>query len=266
MNYILDRDKLVARKKLIPGRAEQSPLFLRVAGGKMPPPDEQPRPSEAEVEVLKQWIDAGAPGGTTVATSRTPIAEDDVFAHILADLESVDKRSRRFLRYFSLVHLYNAGLGNDELQTYRNALAKLVNSLSWHPRITLPRPVDPAGTVLRIDLRDFQWDANLWNRILAEYPYGILQDTAIARACSVSTATRLPVVRADWFVATASRPPLYHDILQLPANVAELERQLRVDVAVNLLQERVARAGFNGSGVARNNRLLERHDAVHGAY
>src|SRR5262249_61642258 len=42
--------------------------------------------------------------------------------------------------------------------------------------------------------------------------------------------------------------------------------QLRVDAAVNIQQERVARAGFNGSGVARNNRLLERHDAVHGAY
>lgn len=58
LNYVLDRDKLLARKKIVPGRAEQSPLFLRVASGKMPPPDEQPRPSDAEVQILKQWIDS----------------------------------------------------------------------------------------------------------------------------------------------------------------------------------------------------------------
>src|SRR5207248_1345816 len=110
-----------------------------------------------------------------------------VFARILADLETLDRRSRRFVRYFTLTNLANAGLGDDELQTYRNALAKLVNSLSWMPRIALPRPIDPERTILRIDLRDYQWDANLWNRLLAEYPYGVLYDTAAARAASVAT-------------------------------------------------------------------------------
>jgi hypothetical protein len=37
-------------------------------------------------------------------------------------------------------------------------------------------------------------------------------------------------------------------------------------VAVNIRQERVARAGFNGSGVSRNNRLLERHKSGYGYY
>ena len=60
------------------------------------------------------------------------------------------------------------------------------------------------------------------------------------------------------FIAAASRAPLYYDLLQTPNQVAELERQLRVDVLVNIQQERVARAGFNGSGVSRNNRILER--------
>jgi WD40 repeat protein len=264
-NYILDLDKLVARKKIIPGNPEASPLYKRVVAGKMPPPGEQPRPSPAEVAVLEQWIRAGA-GPATDAVPRRFLGEAEVYRLILADLDKVEKRSRRFTRYFSLAHLYNLGFGEDELQTYRNALAKLVNSLSWHPRITLPVAVDPARTLLRIDLRDFQWDANLWNRILAEYPYGVLQETATARAVSVATASRLPVVRADWFVATASRPPLYQDLLQLPTNSAELERQLRVDVLLDIQQERVARAGFNGSGISRNNRILERHDAVHGAY
>src|SRR5205823_1082367 len=75
-----------------------------------------------------------------------------------------------------------------------------------------------------------------------------------------ATGCRLPYVRADWFVAAASRPPLYHDVLRLPAAEPELQRLLRIDVAQNIRQERVARAGFNGSGVSRNNRLIERHE------
>ena len=265
LNYMLDRDKLVAHQKVVPGSPDDSPLFRRVAAGKMPPPGEGPRPSPADVAVLRHWIESGA-ARMAPAVERPLISEAAVFQYILADLETLDRRSRRFVRYFSLAHLANAGLSEDELQTYRNALAKLLNSLSWHPKISVPTPIDPAHVVLRIDLRDYLWDANVWNRILVEYPYGILHDTAAARACLVATATRMPFVRADWFVATASHPPLYPDLLQLPASLAELERQLRVDAAVDIQQERVARAGFNGSGIAKNNRLLERHVAAHGAY
>ena len=35
MSYILDRDRLIARKKLLPGDAKLSPIFKRVAAGKM---------------------------------------------------------------------------------------------------------------------------------------------------------------------------------------------------------------------------------------
>jgi WD40 repeat protein len=265
MNFILDRDKLVARKKVVPGKPDESRLFKRVASGKMPPPGELPRPAPADVAVLRQWIEEGAPG--TQPTSRPPLLTEDALDDlILADLDRMSKSARRFARYFSLLPLANAGAGPDELQTYRNALAKLLNSLSWHPRISLPRTVDAAGLLLAIDLRDIQWDARLWNRLLAEYPYGVLHETATARAVLVATATRLPWVRLDWFVATACRPPLYYELLQIPANAAELERQLRVDVNLDIQQERAARTGFNGSGISRNNRILERHDAMNGAY
>jgi cytochrome c553/outer membrane protein assembly factor BamB len=265
MNFILDPAKLVARKKIVPGQPDQSLLYKRLSTGKMPPAGEQPRPSAADVAVVKQWIEAGAPSATPVV-HRPILTDAAVFSLILADLEPRDPRGRRFLRYFSLAPLANAGFDGDELQTYRNALAKLLNSLSWHPRITIPKAVDADGLVLRIDLRDYQWDANLWNRLLAEYPYGVLNDTAVARAVVVGTATRVPFVRADWFLATASRAPLYYDLLQIPSNLSELERQLHVDVAVDVQQERVMRAGFLGSGISRNNRLIERHDAMNGAY
>lgn len=266
MNFVLDPAKLIARKKVVPGKPDESPLLLRVLKGTMPPPDVQPRPSDADKLALRKWIEAGAPAVPSTSAPRSTIAAADLNRWMLADLEATDRRARRFVRYFSLAHLYNQGLSDDELQTYRNALSKLINSLSWHPKITVPQPVDAAKTLLRIDLRWYMWDAASWNRLLAEYPYGVLDDSATSRAVMVGTATKLPLLRADWFIATASRAPLYYELLQLPANLSELERQLRVDSAVNIIQERVARLGFNGSGVSKNNRILERHDSIHGAY
>lgn len=266
MSYVLDRDRLAARGKIRPGKASESPLLRRIETGKMPPPGETPRPSPAEIALLKRWIDAGAPGVGATAAPRKLIGEADVHARILADLDSIERRQRRFIRYFSLVPQHNAGLADGELQSYRIALAQLLNGLSWHPRIAALRVVDVDRVLLRIDLRDYLWDANTWDRVLVEYPYGIAADTSAARACVVHTLTRMSVVRADWFLATACRPPLYPDILQLPTSAAELERQLRVDVTQDIQQERVARAGFNGSGVARNNRVLERHDSMLGVY
>jgi hypothetical protein len=265
MNYILDLGRLVARKKVVPNKADQSPLWKRVAAGTMPPPDVHDRLRDAEKAALKAWIDGGAPSLTTGPKAEF-VSQTRVNDWVLADLEKIDRRSRRFQRYFTLTHLANAGLGEDELRTYRNALSKLINSLSWHPKVRNPEPIDPLGTVFRIDLRWYMWDATTWNRVLQDYPYGVLDDGVTARVIAVFTATKIPVLRADWFVATASRPPLYQDVLQLPGNLAELERQLRVDAGLNIAQERVMRVGFNGSGISKNNRVLERHDAVHGYY
>jgi formylglycine-generating enzyme required for sulfatase activity len=184
---------------------------------------------------------------------------------IRADLEKTDKRHRKFIRYFTLSHLYNAGLSDDELQTYRHALSKLVNSLSWDRRIVVPAAIDdPARTIFRIDVRDFKWIEPVWNLILEAYPYGIEYDSDAADYCRQMSQCRLPYVRADWFVFAASRPPLYHEVLQLPKSAEELEAKLWVDVAENLRPGRVACAGINNSGVARNNRLFRRFDSILG--
>ena len=72
----------------------------------------------------------------------------------------------------------------------------------------------------------------------------------------------VPFVHVDWFLAVASLPPLYHDILALPETEAALERELGIDVAGNLRRApglRVMRAGTNASGVSAHNRVVERH-------
>jgi serine/threonine-protein kinase len=131
----------------------------------------------------------------------------------------------------------------------------------------LPRAVDEEATILAIDLRDLGWTGHeQWQRLLEEYPYGVQRRNQAARQVYELTDCDMPYLRADWFVRHAARPPLYHDLLKLPKSAAELEKSLEVDVRRNFEADRLWRAGFRKSGVSAQNRMVERHDAKHGAY
>ncbi len=264
--FVLDRDRLVARNLIVPGRPAESELYQRVASGEMPPPGKAPRPGKDEVALLKRWIEAGAPGPAAAAKPHTFLSERAVQRLISADLATTLPQHRRFHRYFTLAHLANQGLSDADLRTARRALSKLVNSLSWHPRITRPVAVEPGEIIFRIDLRRYKWTAAQWDRLASAYPYRLHTQTPEARALAEAAGTEQPYLRGDWFVATAARPPFYQDLLQLPSTERALERTLQVDVPGDLRDETAVRAGFNDSGVSKNNRLLQRHDAAFGAY
>jgi WD40 repeat protein/mono/diheme cytochrome c family protein len=263
--YVLDRERLVARQKVVPGKPAESELYERCRSGEMPPAGAKARLTEADLATLKKWIDAGAPAWQPAAP-RSFVGDGAVLRLALDDIRSLPERQRRFMRYVSFAPLANAGAADGELRAHAQALAKLVNSLSWHPRATAPEPVDAARTVFRIDLRDYKWNARSWERLVATYPYRPAEETADARALAAATGSDLPVLRGDWLVATASRPPLYHDLLGLPERDKALERLVGVELLADQQDESASRAGFNGSGVSRNNRIIERHDASYGAY
>jgi formylglycine-generating enzyme required for sulfatase activity/tRNA A-37 threonylcarbamoyl transferase component Bud32/mono/diheme cytochrome c family protein len=255
LNYVLDARQLIVHKKIVAGQPDHSKLYRRLvdADDPMPPAGESPRPSASDIQAVKQWIEAGAPefGATP---SRPAISPADVERLVRDDVEKGTGRARKTRRYFTLAHLYNAGASDDVLASYRIGLSKLVNSLSWNSTVVVPQPIDPAQTILRIDLRDYLWDEAIWDRIAAAHPYNVIED---------ANKGTVPLhVRADWFVFAASRPPLYHDVLQLPATDRELEQKLGVTVHEDIQNVRgIARAGFGVSGVSRKNRLIERHQS-----
>jgi len=261
-NFLLDRERLVSRNLIRPGKLTESLLYQRVAEGEMPP-EGRKLLTDAEKTVLRKWIEAGAPSWQPAPPPKL-VTTAALLKMVRDDLQSLNPRQRRFARYLSLTHL--STLTSEDMQRHRQAVVKLVNALSWHPRLTRPVAVDAAETVYRLDLRDYKWTARSWDRLAATYPYRLAEQTEPAKALSALTGCDQPLLRADWFVATASRPPFYHDFLDLPATAGSLERQLQVDVDADIRNDSVVRAGFNGSGVARNNRVLERHDAAHGAY
>jgi serine/threonine-protein kinase len=287
VDYVLNARVLKEKKKLVPGEPGKSKIISLIRKGTMPPDTEKKRPGAAEVAVLEKWIAAGAPDFPDERRTVVPKGILDTLGVIHKHLRDQEPEDRRYFRYFTLTHLYNnPEVTETDLRLYRAALSKVVNSLSWKRSIHVPRALDREGTVLVIDLRRLDWDRrHAWDVILKHYPYGLAFDDAKARQVRNLArdiyrdlkGTKVPFVRADWFVANAARPPLYHSLLydtllrlkhsrKRPMTAGDLEKKLGIDVLDNIKDDRVWRAGFTGSGVSSHNRMVERHETTLGAY
>ena len=204
---------------------------------------------------------------TEKSAPRQFIGLETVLKFVLNDLESQPEDRRPFLRYLTLANLYNIRAtdgpieSDARMETYRAAVMKLVNCLSTSARITVPTAVDPARTLFRLDLRDYEMTPQTWEDMVSCYPYGIVgASPRLENRIQAITHSLQACLRADWFVFAASQPPLYDDILHLPSTERELERKLGLDTLADLRAFRAIRAVILTSGVSFSNRLIERHE------
>ena len=277
---IQSRQGLIDTGTVIPGNPDGSEFYKRLTEDtpeKPQMPWGQPALSDAAIETIRRWIQAGAPNWE-VQYDINFITTDAMLNTIQGHLETLSAFDRPSARYFTLTHLYNAGESPEALDAYQIALSKLVNSLSWGFDVINPTPIDLQETIFYIDLRHYEWDVRneAWTQIEREYPYSIDFDPETQAGLHEKLTNlrtemdcEVPFVHVDWFLANASLPPLYHDILDLPETDRELEQQLEVNVTRNINSApgiRVWRAGFNDSGVSNNNRVVERHTSRYGAY
>jgi dipeptidyl aminopeptidase/acylaminoacyl peptidase len=123
---------------LVPGSADASRLMRMLSGEiepRMPPPDNQ-RPTDAEVEVLRAWIDAGARGPdgaepkfpelTTPSLPHAPDAPEEISSLALAP-----SGARLALGKFRRVELRDANSGNIVASSAE--LTGKVNSVQFSP-------------------------------------------------------------------------------------------------------------------------------------
>lgn len=263
-SYLLERDQLVHRKLIVPGDAANSRLLQRIQNGEMPPKDEKARPSAEDSAALAAWIKAGA-ASLRPAEKRDFITNEKILEIIWQDLQKLPEFDRRFMRYFSLVPQYNTGAAAEELESGRQAVSKLVNSVSWGPRVVAPVAIGDAGVLLRVDMRDYKWTARTWSLIGGSHRYEVHSKSELEKKCGDAMQTDRLFVRGDWFANFAAGPITYSLVLQLPAGTAELERLLGVDLNRDIESEQVARAGFNDSMVTPFGRMIERHESNFGA-
>ncbi len=277
---LIEHTPLIENGTVMPGNPEASELYKRLLTtdtAKRMPLGSPPLSAPA-IDTIRRWILAGAPDWAAIPPPDSRfIPPGEILDSIETHLMSLPAFDRAFARYFTLTHLYNAGRTAEILQEYRSGLSKLVNSLSWEREVTNPQSIDPQETIFYIDLRHYEWDRNDgWTQIEGAYPYHIAFDAPTQTALR-EQLTRLqtemdcdvPSIHIDWFLATASLPPLYHELLSLPLTDRELETRLEVDVVRNRRDAPgvdVWRAGFNNSGVSNNNRVVERHSSRYGAY
>ena len=278
---IIEHTALIETGAVVPGKPIESELYKRLLVDDLAKrmPLGQPQLPPAAILTIGNWIQAGAPDWEgTSATDGSFITPKKMLDTIEKHVNSLAPFDRVFARYFTLTHLYNAGETTEALHAYQRALSKLVNSLSWGRNVIVPKPIDSEETIFYIDLRDYEWEVgtNRWTQIEAKYPYRIefnapTQTALREKLTNLREAMdcEVPFIHVDWFLATASLPPLYHDILDLPETDRELEERLEVNVVENLRNaagKRVWRAGFSDSGVSNHNRVVERHISRYGAY
>lgn len=258
---------------------ENSMLYIQVRSADMPlktkadrEAKRKPTPfTDEENALLLSWIKAGAPdpGGSAQAPvieapppepARSVISLNAEIRAVLDDLQSLPADVAADTRYVSLAFAHNNSkeVTAKQLDLMRQGVRKVLNSLSTSPRIATFEEVGPEKVLFRVRLHDLGWDSALWDRITSFYPFAV--ETSLSAALQIKTSS----VRADWLAATATRAPLYNDLLRLPGHQQELEARLGMDVFKNLASGHAVRSGFTKSGVSRHNRLAERHEM--GAY
>lgn len=182
----------------------------------------------------------------------------------------------------------------------RAAVAFWVNSLSKEPIIVQPRLV--GAEVLALDLHDYGMDAQTWDRFAQVDPYytvrvvtiwpgGVWTDGRSYAKGSFSltsteparwldqlamaelyqrTASRAPLLRADWFLAQvaiqADRKVGYYDLLGVGKKRADFEKLVGMDRAAAVRVKKEVAAIVDTSIVTLHNRHIYRFQTLLGAY
>ncbi len=264
---VLKLDELALNPNFVkPGNPDASLLFNVIAEQKMPydvfmdfVDPTPPAPSQAELQALRTWIEALGRNAVASCDTRKFVTNKDTVALVAADLQTLPERRQPGTRYLDFATLYNACVGDADLDGYRQGAVKLLNSLSQRSDVVRLEPANLQKTLLRFNLEDLGWSAGDWNTVLGLYPYGSRPDAPLFGFVGQATGTPMPYLRADWFTFAAAQPPLYNTLLKLPNTFDGLQRQLAVDVVSDINKFLVERAGFQHSGVSANNRLIERH-------
>lgn len=275
MDYVTDLAALVANAKVIPSDPEGSPIYARISTDTMPPAGVEQRPSADDVVTIYKWIMAGAPSGPapTNCEDQGFISNDDIFREMNEDLLSPDLQEGDlpFIRYLTLTHLYNSGVCDKDLEIYRQAVAKVVNSLSLGLDVEPPVAIDDAKTIFRIDMRHYGWNdhpllGDVWEAVAEENPFAIRFLGDLASPLRNQLQTTIPNQPADSFLQVATRGQLYYDILLIPDTLDKLQAKLGVDVQANINDGTMLRAGIAKSGVSKFNRVFDRHPLGGGQY
>jgi mono/diheme cytochrome c family protein len=241
---VLEHPRLLAKGPnpvpfVAPKNAAGSQIVQLIEDGSMPPGGRQ-RPTAGEIDTLKKWIAAEAPG--------FPVKFDEESTlKILLDDLSNRPADALHLRYVSFSHLVGDGSPPDLKSKETSLFAALKVCGIENP----PQPVDGAATIYRFDVRQAGWDnrelfyqtnkgakddiyqLTPFDLILLEYPHGTTlpaDNPLFPRLNEYVMAARLarpiPYMRGDWVAAQLEKgTPLADDLRSLTELDAALAKE-----------------------------------------
>jgi Domain of unknown function (DUF4384) len=260
---IMQLDALAANpKRILSGNPEGSPMFQVIVNKQMPydvyqeGDFEKPSVTDEDLNALRSWIT-----GLKVECKPGNLAYKDIVNVMYQDLGNLPEHRRANTRYLSLANIKASCASDAEMDIYRQGAVRLLNSLSTNSDVLVLNDslVGEDKVLVRFNLDDVNWTPELWEQIIAHYPYGARPFDSQYDALTQGTHTEIPYVRADWLAFFGARPLLYNEILNLPDTFQGLEKQLGLDTFENLRKYLAKRSAFKESGVSQHNRLIERH-------
>ncbi len=134
---------------------------------------------------------------------------------VAADLEKAAEEDRPHRRYLLLAHLFVKGGTDEERAKARVAAQEAAAWLSPKGEAVSVEPLGPHGSVLRIDISQLGWEGRKqWHALLENDPYALdFFNSADAKLKAAAARVHkhqkdAPYVRADWFAARVTQPPL----------------------------------------------------------
>jgi hypothetical protein len=260
----LDLASLIESGLIVPGSSATSPILQRIVDGTMPPAPSPPAqrqqpPTAGDIALLTRFIDA-LPAELPPLCEPLPfLGLDAAYSAVLADLHGRPEPDRPFLRYVGIAQASNARRCGAALDQQRQALSKLVNSLSTSDEIHVPTPIDGAGLLFRIDIRDYGWaheidlegdgvidHADGWEAVLsAAAPYGVPPGGPDASALAAEAHTNVPFLPVNAFVRAAAFGDVYYALVGIRPNVYDTMLDLGLDPVVALDEKDVQRAALS---------------------
>jgi serine/threonine-protein kinase len=280
--YLLDIDQLVTSKKVVPGVKEDSQLYNRMVGGTMPPAFIRvtQSPTYSQIDTVGRWIDElqiEDPEGECQPQDFMDVDQQLIaMSQDVARLDPVTEAP--FTRYLTINYSSNAGDCGRALQRQRFALFKGINSVSTNPVVKQPVAIDAGSTIYRVDIRDYNWDRDIdleddgivdfadgWDAIVANpdtAAFAIEYQGDQADDLKADTQTAVPFLPVNVFIQATEFGDLYYTLIGGKANLFDFERDvLKIDTLAEIEDDNLLRAGFENSGVSKQERVLNRFDS-----
>lgn len=286
--YLLDMDELLASQKIIPGSKEDSRIYARMVEGTMPPAAERVKqtPTYGQIDLVGQFIDELKdlyvdPGTDCDAL---PFMDTDQQIRLMqADMAKQDDQDKPFTRYLTITYASNAGLCGRPLERQRFALFKGINSVSTDTVVHQPVAIDQDELIYRIDIRDYNWDraidlqdndvtdpanvdfADGWEAIIANpatAAYSVEYTGPQADDLKADAGTLVPFLPVNVFIQATEFGDLYYTLIGGKFNIFDFEVEvLGIDTLAEIEEDNLMRAGFENSGVSKQERVLNRFDS-----